>query len=100
MGINGVSITIGYAIASYMGLVFYSSTSPAAQWRSPLGLALIFPFWMLIVITIVPESPRWLLLMGRIEEAQEIVTKLHHVGGNPDQEYAYGEFYQMRKQVR
>lgn len=100
VGMNGVGITIGYAIASYMGLAFYSvQNNPAAQWRGPLGLALVFPVWMLIVIAIVPESPRYLLMKGRVEEARAIVMKLHHVNDDPDQEYARGEFYQMQKQV-
>lgn len=95
---NGVGITVGYALASYMGLAFNLGTaSPAAQWRGPLGLALVFPILMLVVIMIVPESPRWLLMKNRAEEAEKIVLKLHHVDGDPDQEFARGEFYQMQK---
>ena len=90
---------MGYSLASYMGLAFYFADSPAAQWRGPLGLALIFPVLMLGVILIVPESPRWLLMVGRTEEARDIVMKLHYVKGDPDQEYARSEFYQMQKQT-
>jgi MFS family permease len=96
---NGMGITFGYAMASYMGLAFYYAKEPAAQWRGPLGLALIFPALMLIVLLFVPESPRWLLMVGRVDEARDVVMKLHHVKGDPDQEYARGEFYQMQKQT-
>ena len=96
---NGMGITFGYAMASYMGLAFYYAKVPAAQWRAPLGLALIFPVVMVFMLLIVPESPRWLLMVGRVEEAREIVMRLHHVKGDPDQEYARGEFYQMQKQT-
>ena len=94
-----MGITMGYAMASYMGLAFYYDHQPAAQWRGPLGLALIFPVALLVTLFFVPESPRWLLSVGRVEEARDIVMRLHHVKGAPDQESARGEFYQMQKQT-
>ena len=94
-----MGITFGYAMASYMGLAFYYASAPAAQWRGPLGLAVVFPVAMLVTLLFVPESPRWLLSVGRVEEAREIVMRLHAVKGDPDQEYARGEFYQMQKQT-
>ncbi|OQV02402.1 hypothetical protein CLAIMM_07606 [Cladophialophora immunda] len=100
VGMNGMGITIGYSLASYMGLAFYYvENDPAAQWRGPLGLALIFPALQLLVIAWAPESPRYLLMKGRVEEARKIVMDLHQVPGDPDQEYARGEFYQMQKQA-
>ncbi|KAI9764617.1 MAG: hypothetical protein M1839_005803 [Geoglossum umbratile] len=99
VGMNAMGITFGYVTASYMGLAFYYTKSPAAQWRAPLGLALLFPVAILLVLLMVPESPRWLLMVGRVEEAREIVMKLHYVKGDVNQEYAHGEFYQMQKQT-
>jgi MFS family permease len=99
VGMNGVNIALGYALASYMGMAFYFADNPAAQWRAPLGIALLFPIIMLIIIAFVPESPRWLLMVNRTEEARDIVMKIHYVEGDPDQEYARGEFYQMQKQT-
>lgn len=99
VGMNGVFIAIGYAIASYMGLAFFYSNDPVAQWRGPLGLALIWPFMMLLVICFVPESPRWYLMQGRSEEAWKVISDLHADPADPDQSYARGEFYQMQKQT-
>lgn len=94
VGMNGVLIAVGYAIASYMGLAFfYVKDSPAAQWRGPLGLALFFPIMMLVIICFVPESPRWLLMKGRHEEAWEIVSNLHSDPDDPDQAFARGELF-------
>lgn len=44
VGMNGVNIALGYGLASYMGLAFYFVDNPQAQWRGPLGIALIWPF--------------------------------------------------------
>jgi MFS family permease len=99
VGMNGVMIAIGYSLASYMGLAFFYSTNVSAQWRGPLGLALIWPILMLAIICFVPESPRWLLMKGRTEEAWKVVSDLHADPTDPDQENARGEFYQMQKQT-
>lgn len=82
-----------------MGLAFFSSTDTVAQWRGPLGISLIFPTVCLIALPFLPESPRWLLLKGRKEEARKIVFTLHGMKDDPEQEFARGEFFQMEKQA-
>ena len=101
MGMNGVNIALGYGLASYMGMAFYYAPYGQAQWRGPLGIALLWPFMMLLVISLpfVPESPRFLLMRNRIEEAREVTMKLHSIRGDPDNEFARSEFYQMQKQA-
>lgn len=99
VGMNGITITLGYALASYMGLAFFYSTNPAVQWRAPLGIALIWPIMMILVCFIIPESPRYLLMKRKIDEAHEVVLKQHNVKGDPSQSFAREEFYQMSKQA-
>jgi MFS family permease len=72
-------IALGYGLASYMGMAFFYAEDPAATWRGPLGLALLFPIIMLVILPFVPESPRFLLMKGRIDEAREVVLKLHRI---------------------
>ncbi|KAJ5798544.1 uncharacterized protein N7503_007840 [Penicillium pulvis] len=98
VGMNGIGICLGYGLAMYMGLAFNSAHNESTQWRGPLGLALIFPVFMLLLLFILPESPRWLLMNGRTDEARTIIMDLHRVGDSPNQEYAQGEFYQMKMQ--
>lgn len=99
VGLNGVMIALGYGLASYMGMAFFYAEDPAAKWRGPLGLALLFPIIMLVMMPFVPESPRFLLMKGRVEEAREIVLKLHRIPNDPDNEFARSEFYQMSHQA-
>jgi MFS family permease len=96
-GLNGILILVGYSLAAYMGLAFFHAKNPAIQWRAPLGLALIFPVLMLLVLPFLPESPRWLLLQSKPDEAERIVQKLHQRGS--DDEFVRNEFYQMRTQA-
>jgi MFS family permease len=97
--VNGVNIALGYGLASYLGLAFYYVGYSETQWRAPLGIALVWPFMMIFVCWLAPESPRWLLMNGQIEKAKEVTFKLHTIKGDPDQEFARGEFYQMSKQA-
>lgn len=43
-------------------------------WRIPLGLFYIVPSLIAALIFLSPESPRWLLKNGRVEEARKALT--------------------------
>ncbi|KEF58105.1 uncharacterized protein A1O9_06028 [Exophiala aquamarina CBS 119918] len=45
-------------------------------WRIPLGMFYVVPNIILSLIWFVPESPRWLLLQGRNDEAEASLYKL------------------------
>lgn len=97
---NGILIASGYALASYMGLAFNSiHDNPQAQWRGPLGMALVFAVLMVVLLPFIPESPRWLLMNNRQEEAWKIIRDIHDSPDDPEHEFARREFYQIRKQI-
>jgi hypothetical protein len=94
-------IKLTVILATYMGMAFYYAPYGEAQWRGPYGIGLLFSFMMVVIVFLpfVPESPRFLLLRNRVDEAREVTMKLHATKGDPDQEFARSEFYQMSKQV-
>ena len=96
---NGVGIALGYAVATYMGLAFYHSTNSSTQWRGPYGVALIFSAFPLFVMMFAPESPRWLLMKSRMEDAKKVVRGLHRLSRHEEHHFAMVEFYQMQKQI-
>ncbi|KAL3455437.1 general substrate transporter [Aspergillus heterothallicus] len=99
-GLNGVMIGIGLCLASYIGMGFYFSENEVEQWRAPMGIALFCPLILLCVIPFLPESPRYLLLKDRPEEARQIYNKLNPA--EPGSEAALAadeEFSQMQQQA-
>ncbi|KAJ8122381.1 hypothetical protein ONZ43_g1408 [Nemania bipapillata] len=66
-----------FAIANWVNYAF-SSRSDALQWRLPLAIQLFFAFIIFPVAPFVPESPRWLLLVGRDDEAKQILSRLNN----------------------
>lgn len=82
-----------------MGLAFSYTTSPSVQWRTPLGLCIVPAAGLLAALYFAPESPRFLLMKGRTEEAWNIVRKLHYDPTDENQEYVREEFFQMKTQL-
>jgi len=56
------------------------------QWVVPTAFQAFFSGLILAVCLFLPESPRWLCVNGREEEARAILTK-YHGHGNPDSIY-------------
>lgn len=67
----------GVAIASYVGMGFYFSDDIVTQWRAPMGIPLFAPIIVLCAVPFLPESPRYLLLKERPEEARKVYDKLN-----------------------
>jgi MFS family permease len=98
-GIIGLFGVVGYILAAYVGVGFHYLSGPsAAQWRSPLALGCAPPLIGLLTMPWLPESPRWLLAKGRVDEAYRIVSRFHRRPHCEHDEAADAEFAQMREQ--
>lgn len=73
LGSFSVIWTFGYVGASFLGMFFHSAL--ADSWRWLLVSAVPLALFVIIYRLGSPESPRWLLRQGRIEEAKAIVSK-------------------------
>lgn len=95
----GVFIGFGYCCGGFMGLAFYYVKNETLQWHGPLGIGILWPLIMLIICPFVPESPRYLLLNDRAEEAWKLVSWLHAGSKGEQHAFALAEFTQMKQQA-
>ncbi|KAK5163439.1 uncharacterized protein LTR77_010621 [Saxophila tyrrhenica] len=75
----GSCITLGNAIAYWIVYAFSFTQPSSAAWRVPIILAAMFTLPALLVIVFMPESPRWLLLKGREQEAMNVLSALNEL---------------------
>ena len=79
--VGSLSNTAAFCLSNWMNYGLYFQGS-ALQWRFPLGFQLIFPLVVAVALLLVPESPRWLLLRDRHDEALAVIARLQ--GKNVD----------------
>ena len=68
-------ISAGLAVSAWLNLGM-SFTSGSVSWRFPLAFSTVFALITISTAGMLPESPRWLLKKGRMEEARQVLCAL------------------------
>ena len=87
VSINQLNIVIGLSAAYFTNFFILHLSGSGAEWVTSIGLQEHTWRWMLgleilpalvffIALFTIPDTPRWLVLQGRAEEAKVIVSKL------------------------
>ncbi|KAK7887649.1 hypothetical protein LTR67_009550 [Exophiala xenobiotica] len=98
-GLTTMSFGMGYFTCAWISVGCYFATNTTVQWRMPLALACVGPLALLIGLPFVPESPRYLTLVGKTTEAWEVLKKIHHDPTDPNDSSARAEYTQIVRQV-
>ncbi|KAL4875294.1 general substrate transporter [Aspergillus karnatakaensis] len=77
------SIYIGLISGAWITFGTFRMDS-AWSWKIPCLLQIALPTYQLLSIWFCPESPRWLVSRGRLEEARAILIKYHGNGQETD----------------
>lgn len=68
-------LNCGIFLAYWVGYGFSSVTGTKA-WRIPVALQAIFIIPLLVLVFVIPESPRWLAAHGRPEESLAVISRV------------------------
>jgi MFS family permease len=74
--LDGLFICVGYVLESWINLGFWEFHTGPVTWRPPIAIAIAFSLVLIASIYLLPESPRWLMMKGRTEDATAVVSAL------------------------
>lgn len=74
--IIGIFISSGIAAAGWVNVGFSFIQNNEVAWRFPLALPILFTLMIITFAPFFPESPRWLISKGRLEDAHDAMWDL------------------------
>jgi sugar porter (SP) family MFS transporter len=76
VGMFQINIVIGILLAYLSNFVVARQGLGAAEWRWQFGVATLPAVLFLVMLFGIPQSPRWLVTKGRVDEARQVLQKM------------------------
>jgi Sugar (and other) transporter len=74
--IEGSIIVFGVMLSYWIDLGMSFTEPSQVSWRFPIAFQIVLALFILTFIPGLPESPRWLVLRGRDDEAMDVLCAL------------------------
>lgn len=94
--VEGALITGGICISYWIDFAF-SFINSEVSWRFPIAFQIVFALTILAFVLELPESPRWLILKGKEDEALSVLSALSDLPS--DDPYIHAEFVAIKDTV-
>lgn len=75
----GGCITLGLALSYWLSYGFSFLHTESVSWRFPVAFSILILVPALILIAFLPESPRYLMLCGKEQEALNVLSALEEL---------------------
>ncbi|KAH8811137.1 sugar transporter [Xylogone sp. PMI_703] len=95
--LSNTTYSAGSILAAWVTFCSFRLTTTWA-WRTPTIIQSLPSFAIIIGCFVLPESPRWLISVGREDQALQILAKYHGEGDVNDSVVQY-EFAEMRETI-
>jgi hypothetical protein len=95
--IEGSLIVFGVMLSYWLDLGFSFLEPSTISWRFPIAFQIVLALFILAFIPGLPESPRWLVLRGREDEALEVLCALSDLP--PEDKKIQSEFQAVKDTV-
>ncbi|EGO28066.1 hypothetical protein SERLADRAFT_447278 [Serpula lacrymans var. lacrymans S7.9] len=76
----------------------YLKTASTINWRLPMALQGLPAILVIVLVWLIPESPRWYIAQGENEKARQILIK-YHGNGNPESKIVALEMEEMLQSI-
>ncbi|EKD12872.1 uncharacterized protein L3040_007029 [Drepanopeziza brunnea f. sp. 'multigermtubi'] len=80
MTLNVLFITVGQVVAYVVGWAFVQWGNENTAWRWIVGLGALPAGIQILTMVIMPETPRWLVMVSRNDEARSVLNKVFGSG--------------------